>query len=131
MIPQFLNLNIPTSAKAAMLTHPIDVAALIGLIPFGVVSLLAQALPGVVPNELNPWLQLGGSAALIVALVVAVKYQTARNSDALNEIKHAHEARVADLSADKDYYRKRCEALQQHVLDCSRNALNTPNTPRN
>lgn len=103
-----------------MLTHPIDVAALIGLVPVGVVGMLAQALPTGVPNEIAPWLQLGGSAALIAALVVAVKYQTARNRDALNEIKHAHEARVADLSADKEYYRKRCEALQEHIIECPR-----------
>ncbi len=99
-----------------MLTHPIDVAALIGLIPVGVISLLAQAAPGV-PDTLNPWLQLGGSAALITALVVAVKYQTARNREALSEIKAAHEARVTELLADKEYYRKRYEALQAHVIE--------------
>lgn len=98
------------------MTHPLDVASIIGLIPIGVVGMLAQVVPQAVPPEVAPWLQLGGSAALIGALVVAIKYQTARNRDALNEIKQAHEARVADLTKDKEYYRRRCDMLQEHLI---------------
>lgn len=98
------------------MTHPLDVAVVIGLVPLGVISMLAQAAAPTLPDHLTPWLQLGGSASLIAALVVAVKYQTARGREALNEIKQAHQERVTGLEKDKEYYRKRCEELTERVL---------------
>lgn len=92
--------------------HPL--AAAITLVPVGVASLFAQA----VPPELGalPWGQLGGSAALVASLVLALKYMAKREEIGRQEIKAAYAERIGDLLADKKALTERTQKLEDLLI---------------
>lgn len=91
-----------------------SLATAIALVPIAARTVIAQALP----TDLGalPWGQLGGSAALVAALVFALKYMARREEVGRQEIKCAYEARVADLQADKRALAERTRQLEDLLI---------------
>ena len=101
--PDFVNFSTTPSSLPVLLAAALS--------SFGVDLLLAQS--GGVPQD---WAQLGGSAALITAMVIALRYMRTREEKAVEQTEKGNLKVVALLTEDRDQWRGRARELEEILV---------------
>lgn len=87
----------------------------IGLATTGVDLMLSDAVTGVGIDTL-PWEKLGGTAALIAALGLALKFMAGLHSKAQDDLKKSYDERIQSLEGDKSKLEVRCKDLEDKMI---------------
>lgn len=90
-------------------------AAAIGLAAAGVNMMLAEGVTSVGVDSL-PWEKLGGTAALIAALGLALKFMAGLHSKAQDDLKKSYDERIKSLEDDKSKLEIRCKDLEDKLI---------------
>lgn len=90
-------------------------AVAIGLATTGVELMLSEAAPGIGIDSL-PWDKLGGTAALIAALGLALKFMAGLHSKAQDDLKKSYDERIQSLESDKSKLEVRCKDLEDKLI---------------